>query len=219
MKTLLTIILIIIVKGTLIAQIETQYVYGLLGLNEKDRIIRNDSTGKTFIPSSDSNKIVFISSDYQEYKMFNKENILLVSGSFGGIELVDFFQQNGKWTEYYETGAIRSTGNYERGEPIGKWRYYYPNGQLKKLFKISLICTDSAKTYCKTGNYLEYYENGNIKVSGYYRAQIDTMIAVMYTMDANYNEIEIKARAASSKPAHKWRYYNSEGKLEKEEVY
>jgi len=219
MKTLLTIILTIIVKGTIVAQIETQGIYGLGGLSEEDRIVRNDSTGLTFIPSLDSSKIVFIAKDYQEYKIFNNKNILLVKGNLGGKKIVDYFQQNGNWTEYYESGVIRSAGNYSQSEPIGEWRYYYPNGQLRKQFNISLIITDSAATYCKTGKYLEYYDNGKIKVSGFYKAYIDTMIAVQYNLDADGNMIEIKARAASSKPAQKWRFYNSEGKLEKVEVY
>ena len=36
---------------------------------------------------------------------------------------------DGKWTEWYENGQIKSEGNYKDNKRDGKWTGWYPDGQ------------------------------------------------------------------------------------------
>ena len=38
--------------------------------------------------------------------------------------------EDGKWTEYWENGQIKSVENYKYGKKDGKWTRYYKNGQI-----------------------------------------------------------------------------------------
>jgi TonB family protein len=39
---------------------------------------------------------------------------------------------DGPFTSYYKNGAIESTGEFDKGAPIGRFHYFYENGQKKK---------------------------------------------------------------------------------------
>ena len=42
-----------------------------------------------------------------------------------------YFEESGKYTEWYNTGQTSVSGNYENGLMEGEWRYYFENGKLK----------------------------------------------------------------------------------------
>jgi hypothetical protein len=109
MRLFLNIFFLIATTG-LNAQIEIPIHGAYDGGYGKDKFIKSDSTGWLFIPYSDTSKIIFIAKDYTTYRQFNKQNQLLVEGSFGGKKWTDYFQPYGKWTEYYENGSIKSAG-------------------------------------------------------------------------------------------------------------
>jgi uncharacterized protein len=93
-------------------------------------------------------------------------------------------REQGQWKEYYESGHLRSIGNYvdgrregewkfsfendsmeqvgtyEKGKPNGPWKWYYPNGTLRREETYS-----SGK---ENGNMKEYDQEGSVIAEGNY---------------------------------------------------
>ena len=179
-----------------------------------------DSSGTLFTDIHDSSLTYFIGKDYQDYRLW-KKNTLILTGNLGGRIFRDYFQKFGEWKEYYQNGKIRAVGHYNFDNPIGVWTYYYPNGKKKKWFTITKIETDSTTSYCKTGQFEDFYENGNIKLRGFYKLSFDTMVIAWTTIDTSDSEkfIDVIARGHRSKPDHTWTYYKINGELERTENY
>jgi uncharacterized protein len=56
------------------------------------------------------------------------------SGVLSGLGVYFNDIPSGKWTFYYENGAIEQVGNYdEHGYPDGTWIYYFENGLVRKV--------------------------------------------------------------------------------------
>ena len=67
---------------------------------------------------------------------------------------------DGKWKFYYESGSIKAKGFYKDSQADSLWMYYYENGTVSS--KGELL---KGK---KVGNWQFFYENGSKKSSGYY---------------------------------------------------
>lgn len=63
-------------------------------------------------------------------------------------------QREGKWTEFYPTGAVAAEGNYNAGKKTGIWKEYYVNGVSK------------AETDYSKGRVKIFFENGNLRTQG-----------------------------------------------------
>ena len=89
--------------------------------------------------------------------------------------------KDGKWTNWFENGTIRSEENYNKGSMIGNWKVWYENGQLES--DINFISGKSthfhkngkkhseggiADGMINTGKWKGFYENGNINYEGTY---------------------------------------------------
>ena len=57
--------------------------------------------------------------------------------------------------DYYESGAVKSKGNYVDGKLQGNYIPYYENGELQS--KVNYV------DGIEQGEVIEYYENGEIK--------------------------------------------------------
>lgn len=181
--------------------------------------ISKDTLGFYIIPISDTNKLVFISKDYNNYKLYNKSSgNLLVEGGLGGRIYVDYVKRFEKWVEYYESGHMKASGFYYENNPVGLWVHYYENGQLKELYSIALIETDSSSSYCKVGTYQKYFANGQIEVDGLYKAQIDTHYVKKISVNTGHNVVEMEIGPVSKKFGI-WNFYNESGHLEKREEF
>lgn len=197
------------------SQIETPF-YGYNGYPPSS-IIKKDSAGNYF--RADTNRIVYISNSISTYKVFDNNYNIIVEGDLGGRIYVDYFKRFGKWTEYYSNGKIKCSGFYHANQPVGLWQTYYPNGQHQKSYSITYVQTDSSSNYCMTGSYQEFYDNGKLKVNGFYKAQVDTTSILQYNVyDPNKIDTVI-IRQPVSKKFSTWTYYLPNGEIEKKEVF
>lgn len=193
--------------------------YGLSPGMEGCTLLHNDSLGYWSYPKSDTSIIVFISRNHRIYRHFEKKDMrLLVEGNFGGRVSTDAFMRYGQWIEYYQDGTIKTIGHYYQSQPIGQWQFYYENGQIRESYNISLIEAMPASSYCRTGSYQSFYSNGQIKVSGFYKAAVDSTTEERF--DAFNGETYIaKCIKPVSKPFGIWFYYNESGEIIDQEEF
>jgi antitoxin component YwqK of YwqJK toxin-antitoxin module len=91
--------------------------------------------------------------------------------------------KDGKWTNWFENGTIRSEEYYNKGSMIGNWKVWYENGQIDS--DINFISGKSAHFYkngkkqseggiadgmINIGKWKGYFENGNLNYEGVYSA-------------------------------------------------
>lgn len=205
---------------SLFAQIDKDIPFiGYFGGYKEDRVLKNDSSGYLFIPYVDTNIIVFLSKKYTDYKMYDRKNHIILEGDIGGRIYTDYFKRFGKWTAYYpETGKPKVIGYYHADLPVGLWKYFYPNGLIKQTFSVSQILADSIYITCKVGMYEEYYETGQLKISGFYKIMSDSTTVPLYDFNiGNFKDTRVKAPV--SKPFGIWKYFRENGELEKKEEY
>lgn len=163
--------------------------------------------------------MVYFSDDRETYKHFNRYTMqVLVEGSFGGKIYTDSHMRFDKWSEYFETGIVKTTGYYYEDQPIGLWQFFYPNGQLQESYSISLIEAEPSSSYCRTGSYQSYYPNGILKVNGYYRASVDSTTEER-TNYMNGNSYMVQTRKPIAKQFGIWTYYNELGQIERQEEF
>ncbi len=187
--------------------------------NEYGRTFKRDpSGGFSYKVDPDTTNTVFISRDYVSFRLYDRNNKLLVEGDLGGRKYTDFFKKFGKWIAYYPNGKAEWIGYYYSGVATGLWKYFYPNGQLKKTFTLAPIEVDSFFLNRKVGLYEEYYENGNLQTTGFFKIAIDTTILQVYDWSiGNFKDTLVQAPV--SKPFGIWKYYKENGELKREEEH
>ncbi|MEN9610149.1 MAG: hypothetical protein RLZZ628_963 [Bacteroidota bacterium] len=146
--------------------------------------------------------------------------------------------RTGIWTFRYDDGKLFATGKYDSaGNKIGKWLFYYPSGELKKIihyrfWDLTLVWdVDSNKHFLVQKSkldekYLEYYENGKLKVSGTYKSEVLWKDSAYVVSSQHYCEIPdtslqryTKGQIFVTRKTQKWLYYDEQGILVKEENY
>lgn len=212
------------------AQIETPF-YGVNGtyVDLKKQLIKKDSTGILFYAVKDKSRIVFFPYNLRIYKVFDKNHKLLAEGDLGGKRFfTDYVLHHGKWTEYFNNGRVKAIGNYHEDKPVGSWQFYFINGQLKKklsyfIHKDSTFYKDSIYFTCLSDQYVEYYDNGQPKVKGYYKIKLDTVDSELHFWEGDKEKIEKECECcslqATSRKSGTWIYYKRNGEVEKKEEY
>lgn len=87
--------------------------------------------------------------------------------------------KDGKWTNWYETGAVQSEEYYNNGAMTGAWKVWYDNGQLESDINFTagkaIYYYRSGKKQSEgaiapgmlnQGKWVAYYENGNKNFEG-----------------------------------------------------
>jgi antitoxin component YwqK of YwqJK toxin-antitoxin module len=187
-----------------------------------NRLIKEDDSGKYYVASGDTSKIVFLDDGAFSYRLYDNEYKLLVEGGFSDND--DELMREHKWTEYYDNGSIKCTGRYYKNHPVGQWEKYYPSGKLKGLVTFAvLVNNDNNPVYGKSGPYSEYYESGQLKVSGLYGLNFmkpvstyDTILVVDPSTNTKITKVT-NHKSPSSVKFGTWEYYTSDGTLEKKE--
>ncbi len=180
------------------------------------KILRADSAGSYFA-NRDTSKILYIA-NRTIYKLFDNKMQILVEGNLGGRVFTDYFKRFGKWTEYYQNGKIKAIGHYYEDEPLGLWQYFYENGNVKEAFNISHFQYNELKDYCRSGLYQSYYETGQLKIDGFYKAVLDSTNVELLDPLTGTTVIE-KRLVLKSKEIGIWSYYSPDGKIEKTREY
>lgn len=114
--------------------------------------------------------------------------------------------KDGKWTNWFENGTVRSEEYYNKGIMTGNWKVWYDNGQIESDINFA---TGTASHYHKNGNkqseggiangmvntgkWTGYFENGKKNYEG------------TYTMDG--------------KKDGNWTWYDENGKVTSVQVY
>lgn len=215
MKKLLLCLAICAVKNSY-AQVETPLNFTS---EDDNKIVKETDSGKYYAASKDAEMTVYIGEDPMVYRLYDKDNVLLVEGTL--IEDGDKYLHQGKWTEYYGKGKVKATGYYLRDRPMGSWRKYFPDGKLMSSYSYAPIENNGMPYYCMAGSYQEYYENGQIKVSGFYKAVIDEnskdTVTVQDPMTGNDAKKIIKGTRPRPEKYGTWEYYDEKGALTKKE--
>jgi antitoxin component YwqK of YwqJK toxin-antitoxin module len=144
-----------------------------------------------------------------------------------------FYDQNGKasgkWRRYYKGGNKASELTYDDGALNGKAIFYYPSGKLREFghfkaesynFMISGMNVPHL-VESRVGVWEYYHESGGLKAKGEFWFDEIPMRSPQEMMDA----MESMETGEFVKPwkvdlKHgKWQYWNTDGKLIKEEIY
>ena len=84
-------------------------------------------------------------------------------------------QGNGEWQYFYENSQLKMQGNLLNNKKNGHWKYYYENGNLSKEGEI--------RNNIRTGKWNYYYENGTLKSEGEYANNSKTGTWISYYAD------------------------------------
>jgi len=217
MKKLILLLIVIALYKPSFAQVETPFSFTSA---DDNRLIKEEDSGSYYVATGDTTNMVFLTDDGSIYRLFNKDTTLLCEGSFSTEG--DKYLHEGKWTEYYTNGKIKSTGYYQKNNPVGLWQTFYSNGHLKRTCTYTLI-ENQGTYYCMTGLYQDYFDNGQVRISGLYKAIIDgNSKDTIYTEDPvtgkNIPKIDIGHRPWPKKFGT-WEYYDEQGALVKKENF
>lgn len=215
MKKLLLCLAICAVKNSY-AQVEMPLNFTS---EDDNKIVKETDSGKYYAASKDAEMTVYIGEDPMVYRLYDKDNVLLVEGTL--IADGDKYLHQGKWTEYYGKGKVKACGYYLRDRPMGNWRKYYPDGKLMSSYGYAPIENNGTPYYCMAGSYQEYYENGQLKVNGFYKAVIDEnskdTVIVQDPMTGNDVKKIIKGTRPRPEKYGTWEYYDEKGAVTKKE--
>lgn len=154
--------------------------------------------------------------------------------------------RSGLWSYYYENGEISASGHYEGGEKNGPWTYYNENGtkssegiEIKGRKEGNWRIYDS-EGYMKgegffqsgSGEYKEFYDNGNLKVIGKMKDGIHEGKWMYYYEDGSLEgeadftngegdytgyyqngKIKMKGKIKNGKNVGNWELYKEDGSV------
>ncbi|NRD23358.1 hypothetical protein HNV10_08910 [Winogradskyella litoriviva] len=128
---------------------------------------------------------------------------------------------DGPYQEYYETGELKTKGQYKNNKRIGTWKEYYKNGQTSKEYSFTDgKYNDESISYYENGTVshkteleddvyvnFRYYESGNLDYkrqykSGYFKSYYESGAK---EIEANYFEFDLVGE---------WKKYFETGELE-----
>jgi antitoxin component YwqK of YwqJK toxin-antitoxin module len=114
--------------------------------------------------------------------------------------------KDGKWTSWFENGAVRSEETYNKGTMIGTWKVLFENGQTESFIDFS---KETAVFYHRNGN--KHSEGGmktgmihSGKWTGYYESGAKNY-------EGSYDNAGNKTGT--------WTWYDENGKPSTEQVY
>ena len=123
--------------------------------------------------------------------------------------------------EYYPNMKVKSAGTYIQGKKEGVHKIFDEQGNVTatKIYKNDIeigagIISNSGK---KDGDWKEYYENSQLKVSGRFKNDVKTGKWIYYYSNGQMEQ----AGEYTSKglPTGEWKWYYASGKLLREEIF
>lgn len=88
--------------------------------------------------------------------------------------------RQGKWTEFYESGEVKSEGTYKNSNRVGKWKFYFPN----KTIEVSGSYDSKGR---QDGEWQWFYANGQLMREANYDA--GTLEGEFVEYDENGEEV------------------------------
>ena len=83
--------------------------------------------------------------------------------------------RNGEWKWFYSDGTLKIVEVYTNGHINGKIIGYFPDGTTERVFNV----------INGNGDFVQYYDNGVVKVKGYYSMYNPSGIWKFYNKDGN----------------------------------
>ncbi|MES2702976.1 MAG: hypothetical protein V4649_10070 [Bacteroidota bacterium] len=217
MRNLFVIVLVLCAQA---AAAQLSIPFGFLS-DDKNKFLRENDSVKFYAATGDTSRIVSINEETSWYKLISKKDGTVVAeGSFWPDE--ERALQDGKAFTRYPSGTIKLSGYYLRGKPVGTWQSYYAGGQLKAVYNYGIINDDNGISTCYSGLYQEYYENGKLKVNGFYAAKMSEVadtVAVEDPVSGDTVTKVLKRSAYAAAKAGRWEYYNQEGEFTKKDEF
>jgi antitoxin component YwqK of YwqJK toxin-antitoxin module len=115
---------------------------------------------------------------------------------------------DGPYKSYFESGGLKSEGQFVNNKSTGIWKYYYSNGRLRMQGQIG-----NGKN---VGQWDYFYENGSKKMSGKLNQGKKDGFWVFYYKN---NTIESEGEYASEVKIGSWKYYHEAGVLKAMEEF
>lgn len=100
---------------------------------------------------------------YQKRVYYPETGNLKILGNFNTDS-----QKDGFWQSYYPSGILRSVVEYKSDFIIGSVKNYYESGNIKSIGECDTLVVKGYTLNFYTGNWTEYFENGQIKQQGSY---------------------------------------------------
>lgn len=159
-----------------------------------------------------------------KYKSYYDDGERLMEGFYSQLGKAD-----GNWTRYHKGGNLASKLTYKNGALNGITTFYYPNGKIREFgnyraetynFMISGMNVPHL-VESRVGTWEYYHEDGGLKAKGEFwfdeipMRSPQEMIDAMESMETGEF---VKPWKADLKHG-KWQYWDTSGKLEKEEIY
>ena len=212
-----------IVTGTMAQDTIRPFYGGEERLQEYPR----ENTGKPRIKNAwlpNGQQIIFEGNGYREYEMWGEIRryyfrdgisqglVLFMDTTKTRLNKLGYFNGDkidGTWIEFYDNGQISSTVSYENGRVISPMTLYHKNARLKSTYTVN----DKLEII---GDYKEYSESGNLKLSGQY-----DFILCEALLDSSDYEFQksidrIRPRAV---PVGEWIEYYESGQVMRKSYY
>ncbi len=187
---------------------------------EDNKLIKETDSLKYYEATNDPEAVVCIDEDAAYYKLLGKNKKVIDEGCF--LTEDDKLVQDGKWTERFDNGKAKITGYYRRNKPIGTWKEFYLEGRVKSIYNFAIIIVGSKVSTCLSGSYQEFYDDGKLKVNGFYASakfQLkDTIVVDDPVTGKKVRTIEPISVYKPEKTGH-WEYYSEDGELDKKEDF
>lgn len=187
---------------------------------DDNRLIKENDSVKFYVASGDTNNIVCINEEASYYKLLSKDRKVLAEGAY--VMEGEKYLQEGKWIENYESGKIKITGSFRKNKPIGNWIEYYPSGKIKCTSNYAIFTDADGVNSCLSGSYQEFYKTGQVKVSGFYAAELYKVKDTLNVDDPVSGSTVAKVRTHNGLKPEKfghWEYFSESGELEKKQDY
>jgi antitoxin component YwqK of YwqJK toxin-antitoxin module len=186
---------------------------------EDNRLIKETDTVKYYVASGDTTDIVAINEEASTYRLLSKDHKLIADGTF--VAEGDKILQDGNWTERFDNGKIKRSGNFSKGKPIGTWEEFYDNGKPKMITNYAILKDGNGGiTSCLSGSFHEYYKSGRIKAQGFYAAAgregYDT-IEVEDPVTRVKVQSSVKTTIYTPEKTGHWELYDENGEMEKKD--
>ena len=128
--------------------------------------------------------------------------------------------RDGQWILRYASGSKGNVINYSNGKFDGRWEVFYDFNGVKMI-------DGEYKTNAKTGEWKEYYENGQLKSVGCYNIDVNAIIVTNLNIDSLKSQFSLEENFESfllnSYPydfkSGIWKYYSEKGVIKLIETY
>ena len=104
--------------------------------------------------------------------------------------------------EKWDNRNLKSKGTLKCGKEIGKWTHFYEDGSKKSIYQYD-------RKDKLTGKYVEYYKNGQIKMTGYYR---DGKKSGTWSTYYDNGKVDSEGYYSNGKKSGKWIEHTAAGK-------